>query len=108
VTRKAAGWCGLVVLGAGFWAAPMLWSQRPEGPGADQPPGPPGGQFPGGPPGGGFPGGAGGFRFPLDPVTAALDSDGNRELSSEELAKAAEVLKTLDKNKDGISFPPYW
>lgn len=106
VTRKTAGWCGLIVVGAGFWAAPLLWSQRPEGAGPGQPPPPAEGPFPGGPPGGGFPGGGppggpGGFRFPLDPVTAALDTDGNRELSSEELAKAAEILKTLDKNKDG-------
>lgn len=95
VTRKSAvAWCGMMLLGAGFWASPQLWSQRPEGPGAEgPPPGPPGGEFPGGPPGG--------FRFPLDPVTAALDKNGDRELSAEELSNAAEVLKELDKNKDG-------
>lgn len=35
------------------------------------------------------------------PVHAALDTDKNGEISAEELAKATESLKTLDKNADG-------
>src|SRR4051794_40493325 len=46
----------------------------------------------GGPPGGGGP--------PL-PVLAALDADGDGELSAKEIDNAAAALRTLDKNKDG-------
>ena len=35
------------------------------------------------------------------PITAALDTDKNSELSAEEIANASTVLKTLDKNGDG-------
>jgi hypothetical protein len=44
-----------------------------------------------------------GGRFfpPPDPLTLALDANGDGELSAEEMAKAPEALKTLDRNKDG-------
>ena len=35
------------------------------------------------------------------PITAALDTDKNSELSAEEIANASTVLKSLDKNGDG-------
>ena len=35
------------------------------------------------------------------PVMTALDSDGNGEISSEEIKGAVVALKKLDKNKDG-------
>ena len=35
------------------------------------------------------------------PVLAALDADGNNEISAAEIAAASAALKTLDKNKDG-------
>ena len=54
-----------------------------------QPPGQPGR---GGSPGGGFP--------PL-PILAALDADGDGELSAKEIDNSATALRTLDKNKDG-------
>ena len=41
------------------------------------------------------------FLPPPDPLTLALDANGDRELSAEEISKAPEVLKTLDRNKDG-------
>jgi len=41
------------------------------------------------------------FMLPIDPLTQKLDVDGDGELSAEEVAKAPEVLKTLDLNKDG-------
>mgnify|MGYP002623483912 CR=1 FL=1 len=43
-----------------------------------------------------------GFRPPPPPpLMAALDRDGDGEISADEIAKAAESLKTLDKNSDG-------
>lgn len=45
-------------------------------------------------------GGRGGFG-PFDPVAAALDKDGNAEISAEEIAGASGALKALDKNGDG-------
>src|SRR4051812_42785877 len=45
-----------------------------------------------GPPGGAVP--------PL-PVLAALDADGDGELSASEIDNAAVALRTLDRNKDG-------
>ncbi len=51
---------------------------------AQQPPGPPG---------------AGMMR--MLPVMAALDADQNGEISSDEIAKATQALKALDKNSDG-------
>ena len=112
----AAGFCGLMVLGGFLFTAPLLWSQKPEEPApakptsetppvekpadprpADPGPGRPSG-FPGG---GGFPGGPGEFQFPLDPISQALDTNGDRELSAEEIAQAPELLPKLDKNKEG-------
>jgi Ca2+-binding EF-hand superfamily protein len=44
--------------------------------------------------------GRGGFgRF--DPAAAALDKDGNGEISADEIAGATAALKILDKNNDG-------
>jgi len=48
---------------------------------------------PGGPPGRGHP--------PIPPIMAALDTDGDGELSAAEIANASAALKTLDKNGDG-------
>ena len=45
-------------------------------------------------------GGPGGFMR-MFPVMTALDSDGNGEISPEEIKGAVAALKTLDKNKDG-------
>jgi Ca2+-binding EF-hand superfamily protein len=52
---------------------------------------PPGRMGRGGPPGGGGP----------SPVLAALDANGDGELSAKEIDNAAAALRTLDKNKDG-------
>ena len=41
------------------------------------------------------------FLPPPDPLTLALDSNGDGELSAAEMARAPEALKTLDRNKDG-------
>ena len=38
---------------------------------------------------------------PHDPLRRALDADGDRVISSEEIANAASALKALDKNGDG-------
>jgi peroxiredoxin len=65
--------------------------QRPSGAGRER--GSRGSQF-------GGQGGPGGF-LRMFPVMAALDSDGNGEISSEEIKDAVAVLKKLDKNKDG-------
>jgi EF hand len=46
-----------------------------------------------------LPPGAGMMR--MLPVMAALDADQNGEISSDEIAKATQALKTLDKNSDG-------
>ncbi len=109
------GFCGLLALGFFLFSGPRLWSQNPSAPGADKPAeSVPGGAVPaGGPsgPGGGFPGGPGGFQPPLDPVSAALDTNGDREISAEEMAQAPEKLHKLDKNQDGKitseeAFPP--
>jgi len=45
-------------------------------------------------------GGPGGFMR-MFPVMSALDSDGNGEISPEEIKGAVAALKKLDKNKDG-------
>lgn len=47
---------------------------------------------------GGPPNGPG---FPRDRITQALDTDRDGELSETEIRNAPEVLKTLDRNKDG-------
>lgn len=43
----------------------------------------------------------GGPGGPPNPILQALDADGNREISAEEIKNAAAALATLDKNKDG-------
>lgn len=48
-----------------------------------------------GPPFGGPP------RDFVPPILHALDADGDRVISADEIAKAADALKTLDKNSDG-------
>ena len=62
------------------------------------------GGFPGRPGGaggfGGPPGGPGGFMR-MFPIMAALDADGNGEISAEEIKAAPAALKKLDKNNDG-------
>ena len=112
------GFCGLLALGVILFSAPRLWSQNPDAVGAEKPaePVPGGAVLAGDPsgPGGGFPGGPGGpggFQFPFDPVSAALDTNKDREISAEEMAQAPELLLKLDKNKDGKitsdeAFPP--
>ncbi|MBA3314234.1 MAG: hypothetical protein H0T47_13235 [Planctomycetaceae bacterium] len=50
--------------------------------------------------GGGAFGGPGGFRMPPNPVVAAIDADGNGELSEEEIKNASKALMALDKNGD--------
>ena len=37
----------------------------------------------------------------LDPISQALDTDRNGELSAREIEKAPQILQTLDRNKDG-------
>ena len=56
------------------------------------------------PPGGpGAPGGPGGRRMPPPPhpLERALDLDGDREISADEIAKAVDSLKKLDKDGNG-------
>ena len=48
-------------------------------------------------------GGPGGFMR-MFPVMSALDSDGNGEISSEEIKGAVAALKKLDKNKDCLLY----
>jgi len=66
-----------------------------------QPPGGPGGRREGGP-GPGGPGGRGpGFGPPPSPIIDALDANGDREISAQEIEQAAAALKKLDRNDDG-------
>ena len=64
-------------------------------PGGQRPPGPggPGGQ-------GGGQGGPGGMRMP-NPIIEALDLNKDGTIDADEIAKASESLKKLDKNKHG-------
>jgi Ca2+-binding EF-hand superfamily protein len=48
----------------------------------------------------GGPGGPGG-GFAVPPIIAALDANGDGELSAKEIDNAAVALRALDKNKDG-------
>lgn len=77
---------------------------RDEQPQPPKPPKPPqGGQDDGDPP----PDGAKRPQMhPLPPVFAAMDADHDGRISSEELAKAPDALKMLDKNGDGFLTPP--
>ena len=82
-----AMWSLLAIAGLGIVTV-AAFAQPPEGP----PPGRgPRGDGPGRGPGG--PGGP--------PVVRALDTDKDGELSADEIAKAAESLKSLDQNEDG-------
>ena len=60
-------------------------------------------QTPGGPRGG--PGGPEGGRRPPPPIIAALDLNHDGVISADEIAKAPESLKKLDKNGDGQLTP---
>jgi Ca2+-binding EF-hand superfamily protein len=56
------------------------------------------------PAGGRGPGGQGGpdgFRPPTHPLEAALDADGDHQLSAKEIENAVAALKAIDKNNDG-------
>ena len=63
----------------------------------------PGGQRPPGGQGGG-PGGPGGLRMP-SPFVEAIDLNKDGTIDADELAKAGESLKRLDKNGDGKITP---
>ncbi len=66
---------------------------------------PPGaGQRRQGPGGAGGPGGPGGMRMP-NPIIEALDLNKDGTIDADELAKAVESLKKLDKNGDGKITP---
>lgn len=79
---------GIGLCGLAFLAANLCGAQPPEGRRGFGPPGAPFG--PGGP------GGPGGH-----PLLMLLDTDRNGELSSEEIAAAADALRKLDRNNDG-------
>lgn len=66
-------------------AAELAWAQPPFGDKPEQRGGPPGGPF----------------GFPQIPIMTALDANSDGELSADEIAKAAEALKKLDKDGDG-------
>jgi hypothetical protein len=62
----------------------------------------PGEHHPKGPrPGGPGPDGEGNFHPPVPPVIKALDANGDKTVSADEIANASNALKTLDKNGDG-------
>jgi len=50
-------------------------------------------------------GGRPGGRGPGDPLLSALDANGDRSVSAEEMAGAPASLKTLDRNGDGSLTP---
>jgi hypothetical protein len=63
---------------------------------------PPGGRRPNGPRAGAAgPDGGKVFHLPIPPVIAALDANGDKTISADEIANASNALKTLDKNGDG-------
>lgn len=72
----------IALLGCAAAGAALAQDDKPEG---GPPPGPPPGHRPPPPPA----------------VIVVLDADKNGELSAEEIAKAVEALKTLDKDGDG-------
>ena len=57
---------------------------------------------------GGRPIGPGGGRRPPPPIIAALDLNRDGVISADEIAKAADSLKKLDKNGDGQLTPDEW
>jgi Ca2+-binding EF-hand superfamily protein len=50
-------------------------------------------------------GGRGGGRGPSDPLLSALDANGDRAVSAEEITSAPASLKRLDRNGDGSLTP---
>ena len=79
----------------------LLIAQEGKPPAGGPPPGGQGGGPEGrGGPGGGGLGGAGGQR-PMSPIIEALDTNKDGTIDADELAKAADSLKKLDKNGDG-------
>jgi hypothetical protein len=67
---------------------------------------PPGGQRPDGEhkgprPGGQGPDGGKDFHPPIPPALKALDANGDKTISADEIANASAALKKLDKNGDG-------
>ncbi len=95
MNRVLMGFAGLALFGllsAGMQAQPPA-QDKEKGKGQ-----PPKGGRPGQPPGG--PGGPGGFGR-LNPILQALDTDGDGELSAEEIKNASKSLLKLDKNGDG-------
>ena len=66
---------------------------EPKGPGEHHPRGP----RPGAP----GADGEGNFHPPIPPVIGALDANGDKTISADEIANASAALKTLDKNGDG-------
>jgi CotH kinase protein/Lamin Tail Domain/EF hand len=93
--RIGAGFVTLCTLGLGLFVLPGLITRQLDG----QPPqdgreqGPPGFGQPGfGPPGD--------FPLPTLPIMAALDRNGDGEISADELDRASEALRGLDKNTD--------
>lgn len=87
---KTASILTALLVGIGTAAMAQEGGRRPGGPGA--------GRGPGGP------GGRGELRRPM-PLIVALDRDHNGEISAQEIAGAAEALKTLDRNSDGKLTP---
>ncbi len=91
----------LLVAAAVSWAATEAIGQDPprgRAPGqGERDPGPPprpDGEFDGPPPPP--------FGPPPNPLFVAIDTDGDGELSSKEIARAPESIARLDRNKDGI------
>jgi len=68
--------------------------------GAAEGSGPPPGRGPGA---GGY--GAGGGQSPRSPLLAVLDANADGTIDADEIAKATEALKKLDKNNDGKVTP---
>lgn len=84
----------LCLLCAASFAAIKGFAQGPERPPSAPPPNPRGADSK-------QPGGSHHRPPPAPPLLAALDSDHDGIISAEEIAKAAQALKSLDKNGDG-------